>query len=490
LDEFNRKVFIYLNPGVAVPVSKKQKTSPSSGKSASGTAQCKITSKIFVGDSDSGDDMPLRQQKIENSPKMKSLGGQLTLPKSKAASEPDSDQRPLKRKEITSAAERTSSKISNGKSILYEIESSKDVLRKRKASPSDAPRSPIKKTKSLPVASAASTKPALGPSSNPTTTGKAPTTMKDAVSLAKEKAARVAEVLAKTQIPKSATSPAVPAQRIFGKKDPVRRTRKLTETGKRYSPSHIQNIIRQNQDGAAPDPSTLVLQNPADLISRPLRHQDSFLSASTTPLPPGITHRPAPKALEIPKEVAPYAQSIPLICAYVHEGRICPEGAHECRFLHEKDPEKQVAAHALHQQARDYKKDPERRPKFNSPVIVCTFQFKNLNGCFREENCAFAHWKPLKGGWEFHLHKTAERKTCPYWAKGRCRFNAEQCEFAHEMLPEMADFAEKPYLTCPFWYANQYEGMAPCTRGSNCTFAHELTPTIAYNPRTKSGPRK
>jgi hypothetical protein len=147
----------------------------------------------------------------------------------------------------------------------------------------------------------------------------------------------------------------------------------------------------------------------------------------------------------------------------------------------------EVAAEKLHDEVREYKADHARWPKFDCPTIVCGHQYKGREGCFRNiEACLFAHWKPLKGEWKYH-NQVKLNKTCTFWLSGDCYKTAEECEYAHEQLDEVA--VHKPN-TCPFWYDNYCGRGPPCLKGNGCKFSHEITPYIAFNPKTRAEPRK
>ena len=174
--------------------------------------------------------------------------------------------------------------------------------------------------------------------------------------------------------------------------------------------------------------------------------------------------------------------------------KACPDGEHECRFPHYRDHGGGMADFILYEQAREYNSTPEKWPKFNIPAIVCGYHFRKAEGCFRGTECAYAHWKPtgvMEGEWKYHDHGQI-RKTRAYWMRGNCNKSAETCQFAHEETDEVAEVAPwaNAALVCPFWFSNQYESGAPCSKGDRCKFSHQLGPKIAYNPRTKALPRE
>lgn len=285
----------------------------------------------------------------------------------------------------------------------------------------------------------------------------------------------------------SKTSKPQEAPKIFTESEPTPRTRKPTE-GKVYAPSHVQNIIKRGRDGAVPDASTLVLQDPREMGLRRTGTLDNTPATLnvTGPLPP------SPKASNTkrqtsPKELSPTAQSIPIICFYFHYGKVCPDGEHGCRFLHRREDNMEIAVERLHKEVREFEADPLTWPKFACPTIVCGYMYKNHEGCFRSiDECVYAHWKPLKGEWKFH-DQAKQKKTCSFWLTGNCFKPANVCEFAHERLDEVAVFTPR---TCPFWYENYCGRGRPCVKGTTCKFSHEITPYIAFNPMTKAEARK
>jgi hypothetical protein len=188
-------------------------------------------------------------------------------------------------------------------------------------------------------------------------------------------------------------------------------------------------------------------------------------------------------------EPSPVAHSIPLLCNYFYSNQICPEGDEQCRFLHEVHPGVNLAPLKLHYQAREYEQRPEQWPKFNGTTIVCGFEYRHQEGCYRGYDCAYAHWKPLRSKWRYH---DKNMKTCSFWARGICNKSAEQCAFAHEMLDEVAEIDAGSFfaITCPFWFREKYENGQPCNKGEKCKFAHEIRPTIAGNPRKGTPLRK
>lgn len=59
-------------------------------------------------------------------------------------------------------------------------------------------------------------------------------------------------------------------------------------------------------------------------------------------------------------------------------------------------------------------------------------------------------------------------KTCPYWYYNKnCRKSAENCDFVHELLENIAEFA-RPVKICPFWLSPD-----GCSKpASDCKFLH------------------
>jgi hypothetical protein len=260
-----------------------------------------------------------------------------------------------------------------------------------------------------------------------------------------------------------------------------------------------RNIVKQKQDGVAPDPKHLVLQNPREMAGRPFSHQEKAPITPTTPIIPTIhqdalsnNHSIRRPSVQSNAESAE-AHSIPLSCSYFASDRRCPDiETRCCRFLHEKHIDLPIADNAFHVQAREYEHNPDQWPKFNDPVIVCGFEHRREASCFRGTACLYAHWIPLKGEWHYHDHQNLKKKTCRFWAKGCCNKSAQDCSFAHELLAEIAapPAGAKSVPTCPFWFDAAYLGGAPCRNGDGCRFAHAVMLMLASKPHERRAPRK
>lgn len=141
-------------------------------------------------------------------------------------------------------------------------------------------------------------------------------------------------------------------------------------------------------------------------------------------------------------------RKVPLTCPSWKSDGNCRDGE-DCPFLHRDSA--YVASYNLQAEARRWS------PKFGRPLVsaplTCGYWYMNGFCKLSVDGCMFAHWNTGKltgfGGrppqaipWERDgaISELALKqiKTCFFWAIGKCIKPAEECQFAHRLLDQIA----------------------------------------------------